>query len=153
MFRFIKHVVILVLCTAVAFAGDAEEVKKTIEDDFAYLNKNKKSKNEYSKNGALEFWSSGGLLHKIDASGRPETYDEVNLSPKHIEVLVLAPGKAAAAFYYSEGSLKPKGSAGVDHYLTRVSQTFVKEGGKWKTRSSHWSPVKGGSGTSQTGKE
>tara|TARA_B100001113_G_C20831247_1_gene501178 strand:- start:199 stop:660 length:462 start_codon:yes stop_codon:yes gene_type:complete len=153
MFGFIKYIVILVLCTATAFAGDAEEIKRTIEDDFAYLNKNKRSKNEYSKNGALEFWSSGGLLHEIDASGRPETYDEVNLSPKHIEVLVLAPGKAAAAFYYSEGSLKPKGSAGVDHYLTRVSQTFVKEGGKWKTRSSHWSPVKGGSGTSQTGKE
>ena len=153
MFGFIKYIVILVLCTATAFADDAEEIKRTIEDDFAYLNKNKRSKNEYSKNGALEFWSSGGLLHKIDASGRPETYDEVNLSPKHIEVLVLAPGKAAAAFYYSEGSLKPKGSAGVDHYLTRVSQTFVKEGGKWKTRSSHWSPVKGGSGTSQTGKE
>ena len=153
MFGFIKHVVIMILCTALAFASDAEEIKKTIEDDFAYLNKNKRSKNEYSKNGALEFWSSGGLLHKIDASGRPETYDEVNLSPKHIEVLVLAPGKAAAAFYYSEGRLKPKGSAGVDHYLTRVSQTFVKEGGKWKTRSSHWSPVKGGSGTSQTGKE
>ena len=75
-------------------------------------------------------------MHKIDASGRPETYEEVNLSPKHIEVLVLAPGKAAAAFYYSEGRLKPKGSAGVDHYLTRVSQTFVKEGGRWKTRSS-----------------
>ena len=153
MFGFIKHVVIILLCTTLAFAGDAEEIKKTIEDDFAYLNKNKRSKNEYSKNGALEFWSSGGLLHKIDASGRLETYDEVNLSPKHIEVLVLAPGKAAAAFYYSEGRLKPKGSAGVDHYLTRVSQTFVKEGGKWKTRSSHWSPVKGGSGTSQTGKE
>tara|TARA_B100001121_G_C18338301_1_gene456644 strand:- start:14 stop:475 length:462 start_codon:yes stop_codon:yes gene_type:complete len=153
MLGFIKPIFILLLCIATAFAGDAEEIKKTIEDDFAYLNKNKRSKNEYSKNGALEFWSSGGLLHKIDASGRPETYDEVNLSPKHIEVLVLAPGKAAAAFYYSEGSLKPKGSAGVDHYLTRVSQTFVKEGGKWKTRSSHWSPVKGGSGTSQTGKE
>ena len=153
MFGFIKPIVILVLCIATASAGDAEEIKRTIEDDFAYLNKNKRSKNEYSKNGALEFWSSGGLLHKIDASGRPETYDEVNLSPKHIEVLVLAPGKAAAAFYYSEGSLKPKGSARVDHYLTRVSQTFVKEGGKWKTRSSHWSPVKGGSGTSQTGKE
>ena len=153
MFGFIKPIVILVLCIATVSAGDAEEIKRTIEDDFAYLNKNKRSKNEYSKNGALEFWSSGGLLHKIDASGRPETYDEVNLSPKHIEVLVLAPGKAAAAFYYSEGSLKPKGSEGVDHYLTRVSQTFVKEGGKWKTRSSHWSPVKGGSGTSQTGKE
>ena len=39
MFKFIKHVVILVLYTAAAFAGDAEEVKKTIEDDFAYLKK------------------------------------------------------------------------------------------------------------------
>ena len=153
MFTFIKHVVILVFCTALAFAGDAEDVRKTIEDDFAHLNKTKRPKNDYSKEGALEFWSSGGLLHKIDASGRPETYEEVNLSPKHIEVIVLAPGKAAVAFYYSEGRLKPKGSAGVDHYLTRVSQTFVKESGKWKTRSSHWSPVKGGSGTSQTGKE
>ena len=153
MFRFIKHVIILVFCTALMLAGDAEDVRKAIEDDFSYLNKNERSKNEYSKDGALEFWSSGGLLHKIDASGRPETYEVVNLSPKHIEVVVLAPGKAAVAFYYSEGRLKPKGSSGVDHYLTRVSQTFVKEGGKWKTRSSHWSPVKGGSGTSQTGKE
>ena len=153
MFRFIKHVIILVFCTALMLAGDAEDVRKAIEDDFSYLNKNERSKNEYSKDGALEFWSSGGLLHKIDASGRPEAYEEVSLSPKHIDVVVLAPGKAAVAFYYSEGRLKPKGSAGVNHYLTRVSQTFVKEGGKWKTRSSHWSPVKGGSGTSQTGKE
>jgi len=153
MFKSIRHTVIFMVCFALIFAGDAEDIKKTIEDDFAHLNKTKRSKNEYSKDGALEFWSSGGLLHRIDASGRPETYEEVNLSPKHIEVVVLAKGKAAVAFYYSEGRLKPKGSEGVDHYLTRVSQTFVKEGGNWKTRSSHWSPVKGGSGTSQTGKE
>ena len=72
---------------------------------------------------------------------------------KHIEVVILAPEKAAVALYYSEGYLKPKGSKAVDHYLTRVSQAFVKENGEWRTRTSHWSPVKGGYGTSQTGKE
>ena len=135
------------------FAGDAEDVKQSIEDSFTYLNKMKKSLNDYSKDGALEFWSSGGLLQTIDPSGRPETYDEISLTPKHIEVVVLAPGKAAAAMYYSEGNMKPKGSDSVGHYLTRVSQTFVKEGGEWKTRTSHWSPVKGGYGTSQTSQE
>ena len=58
MFRFIKHVDILVFCTALTFAGDVEDVRKTIEDDFAHLNKTKQSKNQYSKDGALEFWSS-----------------------------------------------------------------------------------------------
>ena len=113
----------------------------------------KSNLNDYSKDGALEFWSSGGLLQKISSSGRPESYDDVNLTPKHIEVVILAPGKAAVALYYSEGYLKPKGSKAVDHYLTRVSQAFVKEDGEWRTRTSHWSPVKGGYGTSQTGKE
>ena len=141
-----------IFCTLI-FAGDAEDVKQSIEDSFAHLNKMKKSLNDYSKDGAFEFWSSGGLLQAIDPSGRPETYDEINLIPKHIEVVVLVPGKAAAAMYYSEGHMKPKGSESVGHYLTRVSQTFVKEGGKWKTRTSHWSPVKGGYGTSQTSQE
>ena len=141
-----------IFCSLI-FAGDAEDVKQRIEDSFAHLNKMKKTLNDYSKDGALEFWSSGGLLQSIDPSGRPETYDEINLTPKHIEVVVLVPGKAAAAMYYSEGHMKPKGSESVGHYLTRVSQTFVKEGGKWKTRTSHWSPVKGGYGTSQTSQE
>ena len=113
----------------------------------------KKSENDYSKDGALEFWSSGGLMQTIDPSGRPEAYDYVNINPKHIEVIILAKGKAAVAMYYSEGNMKPKNSSEVSHYLTRVSQTFVKEDGEWRTRTSHWSPVMGGSGTSQTGKE
>ena len=153
MLRSIQQIVIVSILSSLVFAGDAEEVKKSIEDGFAHLNKMKKSLNDYSKDGALEFWSSGGLLQKIDPSGRPETYSEVNLTPKHIEVVVLTPGKAAVALYYSEGYLQPKGSARVGHYLTRVSQTFIKEDGVWKTRTSHWSPVKGGYGTSQTGKE
>ncbi len=151
--KLIQLIGIASISCSLIFAGDAEDVKQSIEDGFAYLNKTKKTLNDYSKDGAFEFWSSGGLLQTIDPSGRPETYDEINLIPKHIEVVVLVPGKAAAAMYYSEGHMKPKGSESVGHYLTRVSQTFVKEGGKWKTRTSHWSPVKGGYGTSQTSQE
>ena len=58
-----------------------------------------------------------------------------------------------SAHYYMEGFLKPKGLEAVPHYLTRVTQVYVKEDGRWKIRSSHWSPLAGGSGTSQTAPE
>jgi hypothetical protein len=41
----------------------------------------------------------------------------------------------------------------VSHYMTRVSEVYVKEDGEWKLRSAHWSPVTGGSGTSQSALE
>ena len=104
---------------------------------------------EYSEKGALEFWSSGGLMHEVGSAGRLGSYDNVNMSIKHIEVLVLVPGKAAVAMYYSEGSMKPKGSPAVSHYMTRVTQAYVKENNSWKIRATHWSPVMGGSGTTQ----
>jgi hypothetical protein len=103
----------------------------------------------YSANGALEFWSSGGLVHAVSASGRTLPFDEISLEAKHIEVLVLVPGEAAVAHYYSEGSMTPAGHAAVPDYLTRATQVFVKEDGEWRVRSSHWSPVRGSSGTSQ----
>ena len=151
--RAIQITLLSFMLNTFANAGDVEDVKKRIVDSANYLNKMKKGLNEYSKDGAVEFWSSGGLLHTVDPSGRPVAYESINVTPKHIEVVILAPGKAAVAMCYSEGHLKPKGAKGVSHYLTRVSKSFIKEGGEWKTRTSHWSPVVGGSGTSQTGKE
>ncbi len=128
-----------------------KEVTQAIVASNEYTNKNlKNSPDDYSSKGALEFWSSGGLLQEIAAAGRPEEYDAVSITPKNIRVATLVEGQAAVAHYYAEGSIKPKGSAAVGHYLTRVTQVFVKEGGKWKIRSSHWSPIAGGSGTSQT---
>ena len=138
------------LISPLVFAGDVDEVKKQIISSSEYLSKNKRSINDYSNEGGLEFWSSGGLMHEIDPDGRPEVYDYANVKPKHIEVMILVPGKAAVAMYYSEGAMKPKGSPAVSHYMTRVTQAFVKEGGKWKVRASHWSPIQGGAGTSQT---
>ena len=43
-----------IICSAI-HAGDIEDVKNSIKDSFNYLNKMKKSENDYSKDGALEF--------------------------------------------------------------------------------------------------
>lgn len=150
---------LLLVGWAVPSAGHSQsqtetEVTQFILESAEYTNANLKTRaDEYSMRGALEFWSSGGLLQEIAATGRPEEYSSVNIHPKHIRVIPLIEGQAAVAHYYSEGSLTPKGSAPVGHYLTRVTQVFVKENGKWKLRSSHWSPVGGGAGTSQTALE
>ena len=144
-----KIVVILIssICFSPLLAGDAEDIKEQIFNNLKQFNKTNQSPNEYSKNGALEFWSSGGLMQKIAPGQEVSVYESVNLSYKHMEVIILVPKKAAVVMYYSEGSLKAKNSPAVGHYLTRVTQALVKENGKWKVRASHWSPVKGGSGT------
>ncbi len=77
-------------------------------------------------------------------------YEIYDLKSKHIKIIVLVPGKAAVAMFYSEGSMKAKGLPTVSHYMTRATQAFVKEGGKWKVAASHWSALKGGAGTNQT---
>ena len=141
--------VFTVMCSMVS-AGDVEDIKQQILENNEFFKKNKRGADEYSKLGALEFWSRGGVLQKVESTERPEQYDIASIEPKHIEVIVLVPKKAAVAMYYSEGSLKPKNSAAVGHYLTRVTRAYVKEDGQWKVRASHWSPVMGGSGTSQT---
>lgn len=151
----IHGLAMLLVTGAVMAQSDVErDVRKTILDSVAWTNANKKDNpSDYSKEGALEFWSSGGLLHKVSpgGAGAPGGFDAVNLAAVHIEVIPLPGGQSAAAMYYLEGSLQPKGGAPVPHYLTRVTQVFAKEDGKWKIRASHWSEVKGGSGTTQTG--
>ena len=151
--QFLKLLIGIAVISSFILAGDVDEIKNQIMNNNEYSNKNNRSVNEYSKNGALEFWSSGGLIQEIDPDGRPEEYDYFNIKVKHIEVIVLVPEKAAVAMYYSEGSMKPKNSPAVNHYMTRVTQAYVKEDGQWKVRASHWSPIQGGSGTSQTSTE
>jgi hypothetical protein len=124
-----------------------KEVTQTIIDSAKYTNANLKGpEGTYSRHGALEFWSSGGLLEEIPANTRPDAFDAINTTPKNITVITLVEGQAAV-------SMKPKGSAAVGHYLTRATQVFVKEDGKWKIRSSHWSAVTGGAGTTQASLE
>ena len=110
-----------------SYANDKDEITKEIVKAIDYLNKNKSTYNNYSTDGALEFWSSGGLLNYIPKSGPNINYDLVNMKTKHIEIVVLVPKKAAVAMYYMEGSMKPEGSNwDVSNYLTRVSQTLLQ---------------------------
>ena len=144
---------VLVFAGAFAHADQAteKEITRMLLEDNAYTKKNLKgSSNVIAKEGSLEFWSSGGLLNKVDADLPAQEFDAFNTNLKHITVITLVPGKAAVAQYYSEGSMDPKTSAAVTNYRTRVTQVFVKEGGKWKVRAAHWSPIAGGAGTSQT---
>jgi hypothetical protein len=128
-----------------------KEVTQSIVDSNAYVRKNLQGMpGEYSKDGAVEFWSSGGLMQEIPANTRPEEFVAYNVNPKHIRVTTVVPGQVAVAHFYAEGSMQPKGGTAVSNYRTRVSQVFVKEDGKWKIRASHWSPITGGAGTSQT---
>ena len=144
---------LMIFCISAAQADPATEaeVKKHIMDNNAYTIKEQKSPGgQVSKEGSLEFWSSGGLLQEVPPADEVEEFDAFRLKPKHIRVITLVPGKAAVAMYYSEGSIDRKNSAAVPNYLTRATQVFVKEDGKWKLRAAHWSPIASGAGTSQT---
>ena len=134
-----------------AQSQDEMEIKQLILDGDAEINATKVAKAEdYSQHGALEFWSSGGLIQEIPAGGRRTEFDDINTNSKHIQVISLVEGQAAVAHFYSEGSMTPKSGTTVSNYLTRVTQVYVKENGAWKLRSAHWSAVQGGAGTTQT---
>ncbi len=144
---------ILLFAGAFAHADEAteQEVIKTIMDGNAYAKENLMDQDDtVSQDGSLEFWSSGGFLQELRAGSAPQEYESINIDAKHIQVITLVPGQIAVAQFYSEGSMAPKGSAAVSNYRTRATQVFVKENGMWKVRAGHWSPIAGGSGTSQT---
>ena len=126
------------------------EIKALILEDQRIANESNEQILNYSEQGALEFWSSGGLLHTMTNELQVNRFDDISLQAKHIEVISIANGEAAVAMYYNEGSLKPLNGASVSHYLTRITQVFVKENDKWVVVAAHYSPVTGGSGTSQS---
>ena len=129
------------------------EIKALILEDQRIANESNEQILNYSEQGALEFWSSGGLLHTMTNDLQVNRFDDISLQAKHIEVISIANGEAAVAMYYNEGSLKPLNGASVSHYLTRITQVFVKENVKWVVVAAHYSPVTGGSGTSQSSVE
>jgi hypothetical protein len=144
-------VAVLVMVPTVAVADTASEVKAMIMQGSADTRKNLATgSDDYSKHGSLEFWSSGGLMQHIAADSPAATYEQFALTPKHIKVITLVEGQAAVAMYYSEGSFQEAGQKSVSHYMTRVTDVYVKENGKWKTRAAHYSPIAAGQGTQQT---
>lgn len=123
------------------------EVRQAIRDAYEYQRTNLSDVPDYyASEGSLEFWSSGGLLHRIAADVPLAQYESFNIVPKHIWVTVLADDITVAQFY-AEGSYQTEGGPLVPNYMTRATQVFVKEDGKWKVRAAHFSPVLGGAGT------
>lgn len=150
-----RAIVVLILGVLVlpslANADTVSEVEQAVRDGFAYSRDNNLSESdEVSADGSVEFWSSGGLLHRAAPGAEPQEWESFNLHAKHIEVISLVEDEVALVTYYSEGSMQPKGYPSVSHYLTRVMEVYVKEDGKWKRRAAHWSPINGGSGTTQS---
>ena len=150
----VTAMIALLMLTGTAALADEKterEVRQTILDNYVESNRTKMGNSEgYSKDGAVEFWSSGGLMHEVSRDDNAGEYDEFNINPFHITITTLVPGEIAVAHYYAQGSMKVKGGQRVPNYFVRAMQVFVKEGREWKIRSSHWSPVLSGSGTSQT---
>ena len=141
---------VLFLFAGIAAADTAEEVESAIKERAAYANENlKDAPDTVSKDGSLQFWSSGGLMQWVPAGASVDEYDFQSITTKHIKVITLVEGQAAVAMYYSEGGFQRKGSQPVTGYLTRVTEVYVKEDGVWKVRAAHWSPIAGGSGTNQ----
>jgi hypothetical protein len=134
-----------------AVADTAAEVRAEVLESSAYVRKNLKGMDGgVSSQGSLEFWSSGGLLQRVPAESPDVSYKAFSLTPKHVEVITLVEGQAAVAMYYSEGSYHQDGGDLVPHYMTRVTEVYVKEDGKWRVRAAHYSPIAGGSGTDQS---
>lgn len=150
--RFISALALtLCLMSSLVVADTATEVREVILDHIAHMNQElNQDPMRLSKDGSTEFFSSGGLLTYLDRTSGGNTFEMFQGSIKHIEVVVLVEGQAAVAHFYQEAVMQPMGLPAVPNYRARVTQVFVKEDGDWKIRAAHWSPLMGGSGTSQT---
>ena len=150
--RFISSLALtLSALSSSAMADTASEVRQVVMDEIAHMNQElNQDPMRLSKDGSIEFFSSGGLLTYLDRTSGGNTFEMFEGSIKHIEVVVLVEGQAAVAHFYQEAMMKPTGLPAVPNYRTRVTQIFVKEEGDWKIRAAHWSPLMGGAGTSQT---
>lgn len=132
-------------------ADTAKEIRDVVLANMAHTNKNlSQDPMRISSAGSKEFFSSGGLLNTITRKAGVSDFEYFSGTVKHIEVVVLVEGQAAVAHYYQEASMKPKGLPAVPNYRTRVTQAFAKEDGMWRIKAAHWSPLRGGAGTSQT---
>ena len=141
---------LLAVVNVIAETEVEKEVKQLILDNNAYALKNLEFKAKMiSKEGALEFWSSGGLLQSAQQNDKVREFDTYNTHPKHIKVIEIN-ATTAVALYYVEGNYQEKGSVNNANYLTRAMEVYVKEEGGWKIRTAHWSPLTGGKGTSET---
>ena len=142
----------LLITTSLLLANDKSEVVDLVNKHWEYQNTKdwKKYAGTFHSGGNMNGDSNGSFWYELvpTVQGMTENRkpgDKSNFNARYIEVDVLVPGKAAVAYYYLVGSFTLRGVTKSD-YRTRVSQVFVTEGGKWKIKSGHFSPLHSGSG-------
>jgi hypothetical protein len=73
--------------------GVADEIKKMIREGNQYVRDNlKDQEGGISKDGSVQFWSSGGLMHKVAADAPAAEYEYFSITAKHIKVIELPGG-------------------------------------------------------------
>ena len=106
-----------VVINAIAETEVEKEVKQLILDNNAYALKNLEFKAKMiSKEGALEFWSSGGLLQSAQQNDKVRKFETFNTHPKHIKIIEIN-ATTAVAMYYVEGNVQHKGSENNSNYF------------------------------------
>ena len=151
-----KSILFVFLLINVGFlvADDKSEIINAVSSHWKYQNEKnwKKFVSTLHSSGTMNGDSNGSFWFRqestvsaITANGWGSSNNKFNFKPRYIEVDVLEKGKVAIAYYYLVGSYTLRGVTKSD-YRTRVSQVFVTEGGNWKIKSGHFSPLHSGSG-------
>ena len=147
-----KKVLIFLSIVSLAVANDRSDIESLINKHWDSWNSNKYKDyiSTVHSGGTMNGDSNGSFWYEMvpTVKGLTENRkpgDKSNFNARYLEIDVLAPGKAAVAYYYLVGSYTIRGVTKSD-YRTRVSQVFVTEKGKWKIKSGHFSPLHSGSG-------
>ena len=147
-----KKVLIFLSIVSLVVANDRSDIESLINKHWESWNSNKYKDyiSTVHSGGTMNGDSNGSFWYEMVPTVKGITEnrkpgDKSNFNARYLKIDVLAPGKAAVAYYYLVGSYTIRGVTKSD-YRTRVSQVFVTEKGKWKIKSGHFSPLHSGSG-------
>ena len=139
--------------SAMASDHHKDAIKEHIKEHFQLVAEGKFEKAyENFHPEAVVFGADGGLLEKAPSGEakkqaikkRKKEHEKgkrINLTPKHIKVMVDEEGNSAFATHYLEGEVTEKD--GKDHDVReRATAVFTKEDGDWKIIHTHVSPIK-----------
>ena len=147
-----KKVLIFLSMVSLVAANDKSDIESLINNHWESWNSNKYKDyiSTIHSGGTMNGDSNGSFWYEMipTVKGLTENRkpgDKSNFNARYLEIDVLVSGKAAVAYYYLVGSFTLRGVTKSD-YRTRVSHVFVTEGGKWKIKSGHFSPLHSGSG-------
>ena len=140
--------VLLSLFAVTAYAGDTDDVVAQIEKLWEARNAMdyETQWDLVSKDGAFGANSNGTFFNYAEKG----TVDDVkeglagivksSIAVRYPEATVIAKGVVLAR-YYLEGQIEFADGVRESMYRTRVTQIWVWEGGEWKYRSWHFSPL------------